>query len=59
MDDLSLEAEKASRMLAGLTVRVVRRHRPTELLIEFEDGTRLFVDAERALELSITGGREE
>lgn len=59
MDDLSLEAEKASRMLAGLTVRVVRRHRPTELLIEFEDGTRLFVDAEGALELSITGGREE
>jgi hypothetical protein len=59
MDDLSREAEKATGMLAGLTVRVVRRHRPTDLSIEFEDGTRLYVDGEGALELSITGGHDD
>ena len=59
MYDLSREAEKATALLAGLTVRVVRRHRPTELLIEFEDGTRLTVDGEGALDLSITGGQDD
>lgn len=59
MDDLSREAEKATGMLVGLTVRVVRRHRPTELLIEFEDGTRLIVDGEGSLDPSITGGQDD
>ena len=59
MDDLLREAEKATALLAGLTVRVVQRHRPTELLIEFEDGTRLIVDGEGALDLSITGGQDD
>ncbi|HEX2784959.1 MAG TPA: hypothetical protein VHN36_15350 [Ilumatobacteraceae bacterium] len=59
MDNLSREAEEATGMLAGLTVRVVRRHRPSELLIEFEDGTRLFIDGEGALDLSITGGQND
>lgn len=57
MDELSREAEEATEMLAGLTVRVVRRHRASELLIEFHDGTRLFVDGGGALDLSITGGQ--
>jgi hypothetical protein len=35
-------------------VKTVRRHRPEELGIEFEDGTRLFVDGyNEGLELSI------
>jgi hypothetical protein len=50
------EADEATEMLSGLTVRVVRRHRLSELLIEFDDGTRLFIHAQGALELSITGG---
>jgi hypothetical protein len=46
------------RMLAGKIVRRVRRHRSKELLLEFEDGTRLFVDlTDRGLEFSISGGR--
>lgn len=42
-------------MLKGRAVRLVRRHRDNDLLIEFDDGTRLFVDSQTALELSITG----
>lgn len=51
------EAERASEMLRGKVVARVIRNRPTEVLVEFADGTRLFVDrATDALELSITGG---
>jgi hypothetical protein len=56
-DDETLKAEgrRASRMLKGKIVKVVRRHRAREVLIEFEDGTRLFVDAKGdQVELSIT-----
>ena len=56
MHDLSREASEASKMLAGLQVRLVQRHRPSELLIEFDNGTRLFIDAQGALDLSITDG---
>ena len=48
-------------MLEGKVVKVVWRHRPQELGIEFTDGTRLFadvVDGEK-LELSITGNFPE
>jgi hypothetical protein len=52
------EAERASEMLRGKVVARVIRNRPTEVLLEFTDGTRLFVDrAAEALELSITGGK--
>lgn len=41
--------------MKGKTVRIVRRHRRREVLIEFEDGTGLFIDRVQAgLELSIT-----
>jgi hypothetical protein len=56
-DDETLKAEgrRASRMLKGKVVKVVHRHRAGEVLIEFEDGTRLFVDAKGdQVELSIT-----
>jgi hypothetical protein len=51
--DLEHESKRATEMLAGKIVAKVYRHRPKELLIEFTDGTRLFVDGE-GLELSIT-----
>lgn len=56
MDDLSRDADEATNLLRGLTVRVVRRHRSSELLVEFENGTRLFVNSATDVELSITGG---
>ena len=51
-------ADRATEMLAGKSVAKVISHRPAELLIEFEDGTRLYIDAnaDRSLDLSITGG---
>ena len=53
------ESANASKLLAGKTVaRVVREER--YVVVEFEDGTRLFVDAESSrLELSISGGGQE
>lgn len=52
---LGEESEKASTLLRGKVVAAVVRHRPTEVLLEFTDGTRLFVDiAGETLELSIT-----
>ena len=52
---LAAEARRASRLLRGKTVKKVWRHRGSELGIEFEDGSRLFVDAKlRGLEITIT-----
>jgi hypothetical protein len=59
MVDLGDEADNATEMLRGRSVRAVHRHRDRELVVEFEDGTRLLVDSQTALELSITGGLEE
>jgi hypothetical protein len=57
---LKAEGRSASRMLKGKIVKVVRRHRVREVLVEFTDGTRLFVDAQGdEIELSITAGPSE
>jgi hypothetical protein len=57
---LEEEAARLGELLRGKTVRRVRRHRRTALLIEFEDGTRLFVDrSDKGLEFSVTGGAGE
>jgi hypothetical protein len=45
-----------SAFLVGRTVSDVRQHRDNELLFEFADGTRLFVDGQGPLELSVTAG---
>ena len=53
---LQQEADEIERLVADKVVSSVRRHRSTELLIEFTDGTRLFVNTrEEPLEFSITG----
>jgi hypothetical protein len=55
---LSKEAERATELLRGKEVATVWRHRKGEVVIEFEDGTRLFVDwTQDGVELSITNGR--
>ena len=47
--------EQVTELLRGKVVRSVQMHRLDELVIEFEDGTRLFVDiTDSKLELSIT-----
>ena len=53
---LEKESERPTHLLEGKTVAKVIRHRPGEVLIEFTDSTRLFVDHQPAeLELSVTG----
>jgi hypothetical protein len=56
MADLEDEARKLTDLLQGKTVKVVIRHRSREVVIEFDDGTRLFVDnISDGLEFSVTG----
>lgn len=58
--DLDAEAERASELLKGKVVACVKRFREGEVLVEFEDGSRRYVDrSEGGVELSITGGNEE
>lgn len=54
---MNLEEEEAalSKYLAGKVVRQVRRWRKGEVLVEFTDGSRLFVDvASDGLECSLS-----
>ena len=54
-NDLHKEAAPATAMLQGKTVARVMRNRPGEVVIEFQDGTRVFIDrSETGVELSIT-----
>jgi hypothetical protein len=57
-EKLTLESTNATEMLFGKVVDKVIRHKLKEVLVEFTDGTRLFIDhSADALELSITEGR--
>jgi hypothetical protein len=55
---LEEEAKHVAELLAGKVVETVARYRTEEILIQFTDGTRLFVDINgTCLELSITDSR--
>lgn len=55
-EDLKKEAERATEVVGGKTVRVLWRHRSNEIGLEFTDGTRLFVNCKAGgAEMSITG----
>jgi hypothetical protein len=55
--DLNREAAEIALFIVGKRVSTVRRHRIGEIIIEFEDGTRLFVDrTPDGVEFSITDG---
>jgi hypothetical protein len=57
--DLEHEGRRLTELLAGKIVKTVRRHRGTEVMLEFIDGTGVFVDkASNALEISVNGGAE-
>ena len=54
------EANDLTRLLSGKTVKLTRRHRASELMIEFTDGTCLFVNGDAAgLEFSVTCGKDK
>jgi hypothetical protein len=56
MTDLENEAAELTDFLKGKVVKIVRRHRISEIMIEFEDGARLFVNkTSDGLDLSVTG----
>jgi hypothetical protein len=47
-------ARRLSTLTAGLTVAKVVKADDRELVIEFADGTRLFVNAKQQLDISVT-----
>ena len=47
-------ARRLNALTAGLTVAKVLKADDSELVIEFADGTRLFVKAGRELDISVT-----
>jgi hypothetical protein len=54
--ELEREAARLTELLRGKAVKLVRRRRPSEVMIEFEGGTRLFVDnGPDGLDVSVTG----
>ena len=54
------QAEDITALIQGKSVRTVRRHRASEVMIEFTDGTRIFIDSPGAvLDVSVTGGKSE
>jgi hypothetical protein len=57
-DALSQEAQDLTDLLVGKTVKFVRRHRSSEVLVEFADGTRLFVNGinDAELDFSVADG---
>jgi hypothetical protein len=46
--------ERLNTLLQGQTIRMVAVHKSNELVIVFESGATLFVDADTDLELSVT-----
>jgi len=56
MRNLKEESIKVTKLLEGRKVQAVVRNKPSEVLIQFTDGSRLFIDINNEdLELSITG----
>jgi hypothetical protein len=48
---------RLAELLRGRTVEEVSQHRPNELVIQYADGSRLFVDAKSPLEFSVTADK--
>ena len=63
MTDLSMktweaEAKELTELLKNKKIQIIKQHRIGELMIEFTDGMRLFVNATNSeLEFSVTGPR--
>ncbi|MGP4846276.1 hypothetical protein ACTXGQ_19285 [Marinobacter sp. 1Y8] len=60
-DSLGYEAKAIQELLEGKVLTRVMRPRIHEVVLEFSDGSRFFVDtqAEISLEFSVTGGARE
>ena len=56
MADLKDEERRLQSLIADKVIAQVRRHRAGELMLEFSDGSRLFVNVDgQDLDLSVTG----
>ncbi|WP_144780341.1 hypothetical protein [Marinobacter maritimus] len=58
---LEREAKAIEELLIGKVLTGVIRHQSSEVVLQFSDGTRLFVNGEvqGSLDFSVTGGRHE
>jgi hypothetical protein len=56
MADLNDDELRLQSLIADKVISRVRRHRPSELMLEFTDGSRLFINVDgQDLDLSVTG----
>lgn len=56
MADLKDEQQRLQSLIADKVIAQVRRPRASELMLEFSDGSRLFVNVDgQDLDLSVTG----
>lgn len=55
MLELEKQGQRMTELLQGLTITLCHRHKPNEVVIEFSNGTRLFIDSPETIEVSITG----
>jgi hypothetical protein len=46
--------KRATELLQGKVVKICKQHRENEFMVEFNCGIRLFVNAEKELDISIT-----
>ncbi len=54
-EELKREANQLTKMLKGKSLLKIWRHRSNEIVVEFSDGSRLFVDAHKeGIETSVT-----
>lgn len=53
--ELDEESKNATELLKWKSVAAIFRNNETEVVIQFTDGARLFINSSIALELSITG----
>ena len=57
--DFEKEARDITQLLQGKTVRAVKRFRAKEVLIEFTDDTRFFIDSiPNGLDFSVTASEQ-
>jgi hypothetical protein len=59
-NQLDAEGPRLTKLLAGKTIKVAKRHRESEVMLEFTDGSRFFVNSgPMKLDISVTGGQED
>ena len=53
--ELEKQGPRIAELLKGLSIESCYRNKSTELIIQFSNGARMFIDSSEPIEISITG----